>query len=228
MPLFIAFFAAALLINWLGWWLLVIIVTPILGLLLLAYIETKRGHIIWPIKSTSTPLMPVTSNKAAPVLNLLIEIKSSTYSPAQKLTSTVSSNDSNPLMPNVALVIKEAPLERILDGRKIWEMRPQNTLKRGVIALAKKGSSQIFGLAEIIDSKGPLTDETLLATSHFHGITQSRLADPLVKKYRYAWVLTNVRRLPNSVPYHHTRGAQSFVRLDRDTTDAIVSMINEA
>lgn len=120
--------------------------------------------------------------------------------------------------PEVALIVRDGPLEMILSGRKTWEMRKTHTRKRGRIALVKKGTGKIYGVADIIGSHGPLSDETMTRTSHLHGIELGRLQDPQVSQYRFAWVLANVRRLEQPVPYEHPKGAQLFVRIDPKTS----------
>lgn len=111
------------------------------------------------------------------------------------------------------LIIREEPLERILSGNKTWEMRSNHTKIRGRIGLVKKGSKAVFGTAEIIESKGPLSDTELLETVHYHGISPSRIKSGEVSNYRYAWVLSNVKRLTHPVPYLH-KGGVIFVTLD--------------
>ncbi len=111
------------------------------------------------------------------------------------------------------LIIREDPLESILSGRKSWEMRSEHTKVRGSIGLVKKGSKAIYGIADIVDSRGPLTRSELIQHVHLHGITLERIDNPEVAKYRFAWVLQNVRRLPTPVPYQH-KGGVIFVTLD--------------
>ena len=61
------------------------------------------------------------------------------------------------------------------------------------------------------------------STVAMHGIDPSRLMVAETAKYRYAWVLANVRRLPDPIPYYHTKGAQSFILLDAGTSLAILA-----
>lgn len=78
-------------------------------------------------------------------------------------TKTVGKTDRSPSPATTdseitsGLIIREEPLDRILSGQKTWEMRSDHTRKRGRIGLVRKGSKAIFGIAEIVDSKGPLT-----------------------------------------------------------------------
>ena len=111
------------------------------------------------------------------------------------------------------LIIRPEPIEKILNGSKTWEMRSRPVEIRGTIALVKKGSKAVYGVADIVDCRGPLTHSERLANEHRHGITPDRWADPDVAKYNYAWILGNVRRLRNPIPYVHKGGVQ-FVTLD--------------
>lgn len=119
------------------------------------------------------------------------------------------------------LIIRPEPLEKILSGRKTWEMRSDPIHKRETIALIQKGSKAIYGVADIIDSIGPLSREAMIANETKHRIDPSRLDSPEVAKYRYAWVLANVRRLKHPVPYLHKPGQVKFVGLDEMTVIAI-------
>ena len=121
------------------------------------------------------------------------------------------------------LIIRPEPIEKILRGTKTWEMRSRAVEIRGTIALVKKGSKAVYGVADIVDCRGPLTLSERLANEHLHGISPDRWADPDVAKYDYAWVLTNVRRLKHPVPYVHKGGVQ-FVTLD----DSVAAQIEYA
>jgi hypothetical protein len=50
------------------------------------------------------------------------------------------------------LVIREPWIDMILDGAKTWELRTQRTTVRGEIALIRKGTGQIEGVAHLVDS----------------------------------------------------------------------------
>lgn len=111
------------------------------------------------------------------------------------------------------LIIRPEPLERILSGRKTWEMRSAHTKVRGPIALIRKGSKAVYGMAHILDSRGPLSRDEMLKTTQLHGITSDRLDTGEVAGYRYAWILGSVRRLERPIPYQHTGGV-TFVTID--------------
>lgn len=119
------------------------------------------------------------------------------------------------------LIIRPEPLEKILGGGKTWEMRGEPIHKRETIALIQKGAKAIYGIGDIVDSIGPLSREEMIANEAKHRIEPSRLDNPGVAKYRYAWVLANVRRLKHPVPYLHKPGQVKFVGLDETTVRAI-------
>jgi ASCH domain len=113
------------------------------------------------------------------------------------------------------LIIGIEPIEQILSGQKIWEIRGKRTAIRGTIALIKKGTKTVVGTAEIVAVHGPLslTDQRKHADKHL----------PTPKEYKqgcypqtYAWELTNVKRLRKPVPYQHPSGAVIWVILPDD------------
>ncbi len=126
--------------------------------------------------------------------------------------------------PSRGLVIQGEFLEMILSGRKTWEMRSRRTSIRGSIALIRKGSGKIYGVADIVDSLGPLTMEQIEASIDKHAIERSRI-DAVLRKYKHAWVLANVRRLRQPVEYGHRSGAVIFVKLDASTREAVLAQL---
>jgi hypothetical protein len=123
------------------------------------------------------------------------------------------------------LIIETPHIDRILSGEKTWEMRSMHNRYRGLIALIRKRSGTIVGVAEIVDSLGPLSEKQMLDNQSKHLITPDRLNTLEVKERKYAWVLKNARRLKNPVPYSHKNGAQSRVILDEETTSAVLNAI---
>jgi hypothetical protein len=112
------------------------------------------------------------------------------------------------------LIIDTPAIDKILDGRKSWEMRSRSTSIRGLIALIRKGSGSAVGVAELTDSLGPFNFDQMRSHQSQHQIDDSRLADPRVAKWNHAWVLRNVRKLPEPVRYDHPSGAVIWVHLD--------------
>jgi hypothetical protein len=123
------------------------------------------------------------------------------------------------------LIIRPEPIEKILSGLKTWEMRSRPVEIRETVALVKKGSKAVYGVADIVDCIGPLSDAERMANESFHRVEPHRWSDPDVAKYRFAWVLSNVRRLKEPVPYVH-RGGVQFVTLDENASEQIHRALN--
>lgn len=128
-------------------------------------------------------------------------------------------------IPEKGLVVSSPYIERILSGEKTWEMRSKKTRTRGTIALVKKGSGTIVGLAKLVDVKGPLTHADMLANVDKHRRNSQEINDPELKKRNIAWVLSDIRRLNAPIPYNHNSGAVIFVKLDDDTRKKIADQI---
>ena len=122
------------------------------------------------------------------------------------------------------LIIRDEPIEKILNGLKTWEMRSTNTKIREKIALIKKGTKAIYGVAEIVESRGPLTRSEMNESISLHRITADRMDDPEVSKYKHAWVLEGVQRLKRPIPYQHTGGV-TFVSLDDTATQQLMDSL---
>jgi hypothetical protein len=120
-----------------------------------------------------------------------------------------------------ALIIREDPIRKILAGEKTWEMRSKDVKKRGTIALIKKGSGQVVGIADLVNVIGPLSDDDMLDSIDKHQINIDRLYTGEVAKWRTAWVLDNVRPLRNPVSYKHPNGAVTWVTLSPDVCSEI-------
>lgn len=119
-----------------------------------------------------------------------------------------------------ALLILPEPLEKILRGQKIWELRSRPTNIRGRIALAAAGAASIRGTCIITDWIGPLTYKVLLAHAGQAGKARSEIIDEREEwELRcksgglFAWVLERPRRLPRPVYHRNPPGAVTWVRL---------------
>jgi len=112
------------------------------------------------------------------------------------------------------LVIDTPHIDRILSGAKTWEMRSTATKIRGPIALIRKGSGQVVGTAELVDSLGPFTDAQMLDNYSRHMIDPTRIQSGVVAKWRHAWVLRDAKPLAHPIPYVHRPGAVIWVALD--------------
>lgn len=132
----------------------------------------------------------------------------------------------NKNIPTKALVIDTPYIDRILKGEKTWEMRSRNCSIKGTIGLIRKGSGCVVGLADIVGVKGPLTPAEMLANQDKHRISTERLSDPGITKWKWAWVLENVRPLDEPVPYRHRPGAQSWVLLNDEARQGIAAQLS--
>lgn len=110
-----------------------------------------------------------------------------------------------------ALIIDEPWISLILDGRKTWEMRSTHAAIRGRIALIRKGSGTVVGLADVVDSIGPLDEIAWRAHRARHRIPVERYAE--TARWNIAWQLENARPLARPVPYAHPNGAVIWVNL---------------
>jgi ASCH domain len=110
------------------------------------------------------------------------------------------------------LVIDEPWITKILRGEKTWEMRSKKNLKTGFIALIKKGSGTIVGVAKLDGSPPPLTRSNWMQHFNQHQVPAEFLDDPKFNWF-IPWVLTDVRRLSQPVKYDHPNGAVTFVNL---------------
>ena len=106
------------------------------------------------------------------------------------------------------LIIRKEWLDKILNNGKHWEMRSTHTKQRGVVKLIEAGSGLIVGECMIAGSH-EVTDD--LAKQNFSANQFDDLI--LLKKWRYAWRLCNVKKYKQPVPYKHPKGAVIWVNL---------------
>lgn len=124
----------------------------------------------------------------------------------------------------VGLVVSEPWLTRILEKGKLWEMRSNRVNRRGPIALVKKGSGRVVGIARLVDVKGPFSTEKLADHESKHQIPPE-IYRASGYKWHYAWVLQAAIALPSPVPYRHKSGAVIWVGLDEDVQQAIADQL---
>ena len=117
-------------------------------------------------------------------------------------------------IPVRGLIIRPEPLEKILSGKKTLELRSRSNQIRGEIALIRKSSGHIVGVAQIGDSVGPMEFAEFASRANEHGVEQNRLQEVFDSGYTTGWKLSNIRRLRTSVPYLHKAGAVTWVMLD--------------
>jgi hypothetical protein len=121
-----------------------------------------------------------------------------------------------------ALIIDEPWISAILRGEKIWEMRKRNCKVRGPIALIRKGSGHVVGVAELVDSLQVLTTPQAYADAEpKHRIPPERQASAFRDGWVTPWVIASARPLRRPVPYSHPSGAVIWVTLAPDVAAAV-------
>lgn len=123
--------------------------------------------------------------------------------------------------PERGLMIRDPYVTDILLGKKTWELRGAATKVRGRIGLIKSKSGHVFGEAEIIDVRGPLSLRDLLMSWQIgpHDREELKQAErvPYLDKdgssRTFAWILGSVVTYQPPVPYRHPSGAITFVDL---------------
>ena len=107
-----------------------------------------------------------------------------------------------------ALVVKKRWLEKILAGRKTWEIRGGPTKKRGWIHLAQSGSTgKLMGRGKLVDVRR-LSRRSFEQNVSHHCVDSW---DDVPYKTPYAWVLEDAERFERPFPYEHKKGAVIWV-----------------
>ena len=123
-----------------------------------------------------------------------------------------------------ALVVRPQWLEKILAGRKTWEIRGSRTAIRGRIGLIPSGSGTVTGVCDLVDSIGPLSAKTFRTNARRAGMHPSEATLGWYDN-TYAWVVKSPKRLKNPVPYEHPSGAVIWVILDSKIERAILKQL---
>ena len=116
------------------------------------------------------------------------------------------------MQPMKGLIIDEPWVSMIVAGKKTWEMRSRNTAVRGRIALIRKRSKTVIGVADLVGTKLKLSRPERNANVDKHQVSESEIGEQF--KYSTAWVLERARPLRQPVPYRHPAGAVIWVNLD--------------
>lgn len=75
------------------------------------------------------------------------------------------------------LIIADPWVSLIASGEKTWELRSRNTMVRGRIALIKKGSGMVVGVAELIGTRPKLSQVELKANVPRHRVPADEIGD---------------------------------------------------
>lgn len=114
------------------------------------------------------------------------------------------------------LVVDEPWITLILKGQKTWEMRSSTIGIRGRIALIRKGTGHIVGVADLVDVIGPL--DAIARRAHRDKHCIPKIQDEYSARWNFAWVLENAAPLIAPVAYRHPPGAVIWVNLDDSVT----------
>jgi hypothetical protein len=125
-----------------------------------------------------------------------------------------------------AIVVREPYISLILRGEKTWEMRSTRTLHRGLVGLIRKGSGQVFGVANVVDSLPPLSSKNYAEYEPFHRVAACDQAGAILSRWVYPWVLANVCRLARPVPYKHAGGV-AWVNLDEEIARHVLEQTSQ-
>ena len=108
----------------------------------------------------------------------------------------------------MALVIKGHWLDKILAGKKTWEIRSSATCRRGWIHLAKSGSKELCGGANLVGCRK-------ISRRNFTKFKKQHCVPSLSNvpyKTIWAWILEDAVAYTTNFDYVHTQGAVIFVR----------------
>ena len=128
--------------------------------------------------------------------------------------------------PEVALVLRPCWAQMIVDGAKTLELRGALTRKRGLVALAAAGTSQLLGqcriagsykIAEWDDDSQRYIDCPPLSLRRLTHVHQVQDVEETLRRLNYkevhGWVLQDVEKYKPPRQYQHTSGCVSWVRL---------------
>ncbi len=114
-----------------------------------------------------------------------------------------------------ALLIKSPHIEKILSGKKTWEIRGSRTHLKGKIALIQSGTGLIVGTAELIGCEGPLKKDDFAKNYKKLGVSRSIAFSGSSYDRPHAWILKNAKKLRRPIPYKHPVGAIIWIDLTK-------------
>ena len=120
------------------------------------------------------------------------------------------------------LVIAEPWISHILSGRKTWQMCPKISKHRGPMALVRKGSSSVIGIADLVECIPAQHEAEYRTTEALHCIPRAEQRGA-ANRWPVAWVLENARSLQKPVRYRHKNGAQSQIVLSDEESAAVLA-----
>lgn len=106
------------------------------------------------------------------------------------------------------LIVRRNWLDKMYHDGKCWEMRSTDTKYRGPFKLIEAGSGLVTGQAILHDSFR-VDDDLAARTVDIHRVDDLSL----LKKWCWAWSLTDIVKYEKPEPYTHPRGAVIWVNL---------------
>jgi hypothetical protein len=125
----------------------------------------------------------------------------------------VSPSEPTPTLPAWALFVREPFAERIIAGRKTWEIRTRPTTRRGRIAIMSPRG--LVGTVELYDVAGPLSTGDLIRHVARHRAPLRLLHTYAAGRALYAWALREPARLEPPILLRRGRGPVVWFRLNR-------------
>lgn len=107
------------------------------------------------------------------------------------------------------LIIKGEHCQKILDGKKTYEMRSTRTKFRGEFGLIIAGTKKIFGKAELFG----VMDNPINTEGEWHDRYHLHRCDEFMPKWPWGWMLTNIVKFDEPIPYNHKPGQVTWVNL---------------
>jgi hypothetical protein len=115
------------------------------------------------------------------------------------------------MLPAWALFVREPFAERIISGRKTWEIRTRPTTRRGRIAIMSQRG--LVGTVELYDVEGPLSAADLISHVAKHRAPLRLLHTYAAGRALYAWSLREPARLDAPIVLRRGRGPVVWFRL---------------
>src|SRR5205814_703819 len=115
--------------------------------------------------------------------------------------------------------------DSIISGSKTWEMRSRNTAVRGRIALIRKGSKAVVGVADLVGVVPKLSLSDLKANFERHRVPENEIGEGF--KHTTAWILQGARPLRQPVGFPFPAGAVIWVNLDPEATAMIDEQLTD-
>ena len=123
----------------------------------------------------------------------------------------VSPSEATLTLPAWALFVREPFAERIISGRKTWEIRTRPTDRRGRIAIVSHRG--LIGTVDLYDVEGPLRLADLVGQVGKHRAPLRLLQTYAAGRALYAWALREPARLDPPIVLRRGRGPVVWFKL---------------